>query len=211
VRACPPPPASTIDVWLTEPETRRAIWRERAAGADLQPRPNAAHHALARLEQAGHLDLVVTQNTDGLHQDAGNAADRVVEIHGTNRFVACLDCGDRQPMPDVLARVEDGDDDPHCRPCGGLLKAATISFGQSLVPADLQRANDAAAGCDLLLALGTSLAVYPVALLPRTALEHGARLVVVNAGETPYDRLADAASGDDLVTVLPAIADLVTG
>ncbi|GGI04254.1 NAD-dependent protein deacetylase 2 [Egicoccus halophilus] len=200
---------SSIDVWLTEPDTRRDIWRERLAGAGLRPRPNAAHVALAELERLGRLDTLVTQNTDGLHQDAGNDPDRVVEIHGTNRFVHCLDCGDRHPMPAVLERVADGDDDPHCTRCGGLLKAATVSFGQPLDPARLQRAHDAAVGCEVFLALGTSLAVHPVALLPRTALEAGARLVVANAEPTPYDRVADAVLADDLVEVVPALVERV--
>lgn len=103
---------STIEVWLGEPETRRAIWRQRAADRHLRPRPNAAHLAIAELEGLGRLDTLITQNTDGLHLEAGNTADRVVEIHGTNRFVACLECGDRQPMPTVLERVDEGDDDP---------------------------------------------------------------------------------------------------
>ncbi|MFA9430352.1 NAD-dependent deacetylase [Egicoccus sp. AB-alg2] len=198
---------SSIDVWLTEPDTRRDLWRQRAADAHLRPRPNEAHVALADLERLGHLDVLVTQNTDGLHQDAGSDPARVVEVHGTNRFTRCLECGDRRPMPDVLARVAAGDDDPHCERCGGLLKAATVSFGQSLDPGQLQRAHEAAIGCEVFLALGTSLTVHPVALLPRTALEAGARLVIANAEPTPYDRVADAVVADDLVDWLPALAD----
>ena len=200
---------ASIEVWLSEPDTRRDIWRARAADAHLQPRPNEAHAALADLERRGHLDVLVTQNTDGLHQDAGSDPGRVVEVHGTNRFTACLECGDRRPMPEVLARVADGDDDPRCDVCGGLLKAATISFGQSLDPRQLQRAHDAAIGCDVFLALGTSLTVHPVALLPRTALEADARLVIANAEPTPYDDLADVVVAEDLVDWLPRLADAV--
>ena len=201
---------SSIDVWLTEPDTRRVIWRERAAAPGPRPRPNAVHVAIAALEHGGHLDTLVTQNTDGLHQDAGTSPERIIEIHGTNRAVACLDCGDRQPMEPVLERVRSGDDDPHCAGCGGLLKAATVSFGQALDPDQLQRAYDASVGCDVFLALGSSLTVHPVAMLPGAALEAGARLIVANAEPTPYDELADLVFADDLIDVLPALAQRVS-
>lgn len=196
---------STIEVWLTEPESRRDIWRRRLERATLLPRPNEAHAALAELERLGHLDTLITQNTDGLHQDAGNSPDRVIEIHGTNRQVSCLECSARWSMGEILERVRDGDEDPHCERCGGLLKAATVSFGQPLSPSHLERAHRAATDGEVFLALGTSLAVYPVALLPRVALDTGARLVVVNAEPTPYDQAAHAVLADDLVDVLPAV------
>lgn len=200
---------ATIEVWLTEPETRRDIWRRRVERTDIAPRPNDAHAAIAELERLGHLDTLVTQNTDGLHQDAGNSRERVIEIHGTNREVVCLECSVRTPMAEILDRVREGDEDPHCERCGGLLKAATVSFGQPLSPVQLDRAHRAATEGEVFLALGTSLAVYPVAALPRVALDTGSRLVVANAEPTPYDRAAHAVFADDLVEVLPALVELL--
>ncbi len=151
----------------------------------------------------------MTQNIDGLHQKAGSSPDRVVEIHGTVREVVCMSCDDRAPMERALDRVRAGEADPPCRSCGGILKSATVSFGQNLVPEDLMRADKAARNCDLFLALGTTLTVYPVAALPGLALEAGARLVIANADPTPYDPQADAVLRGTLGAVLPALVDLV--
>src|SRR5207247_9058128 len=137
--------------------------RDRLASPAWQAKPNAGHHALVDLERRGILDTLITQNVDGLHQAAGSSADRVVEIHGTMREVTCLACGERAPMERALARVRAGEEDPPCRTCGGILKSATISFGQGLVQTDLLRAQHAAARCDLMLAVGTKLSVYPIA------------------------------------------------
>lgn len=196
---------SHIQTWLAEPDVRRRVWRQRLDEAPARPSPNVAHHALVELERLGRLELLVTQNTDGLHLEAGHDPDRVVEIHGTNRRVVCLECGHLQPMDDVLQRVAEGDHDPHCERCGGLLKAATVSFGQPLSPRQLARAQEAAAQAELFLAFGSSLTVHPVAELPRVATDAGARLVVANAEPTPFDHVADAVLGDDLVDVLPAL------
>ena len=200
---------STIDAWIHEPDLRREAWQFRLAHRDTRFEPNAAHHAVADLHRLGRLDLVVTQNIDGLHQDAGVAADRVVEVHGTGREVVCLDCGVRSPLDDVLARVADGDLDPHCRDCGGLLKSATISFGQALVDADITRAKAASESSDVFLALGTSLTVYPVAWLPMLARRRGARVVIVNGQPTEQDDIADVVLHGRLGMVLPALADRV--
>src|SRR5439155_13318907 len=171
--------------------------------------PNAGHVALADLERKGKLHTLVTQNVDGLHRMAGSSPERIVEIHGTMRDVMCMSCGERAPMERALARVRAGEDDPPCRTCGGILKSATISFGQPLVQQDLERAWLAAAGADLFLAVGTSLVVYPVADLPRVALEAGARLVIVNAEDTPYDRVAHAVVREKIGDVLPKIVTAV--
>jgi NAD-dependent deacetylase len=171
--------------------------------------PNDGHRALVELERKGHLDTLITQNVDSLHHKAGTSLERLVEIHGTMRDYQCLDCGDRGPIEVVLERVRGGEDDPACRACGGILKSATISFGQHLVPADLERAQAAAARCDVFVAIGTSLTVYPVAYLPEQALRAGARLVIVNAEETPFDRLAEAVVRERIGTVLPAIVALL--
>jgi NAD-dependent deacetylase len=171
--------------------------------------PNAGHLALAELERRGRLDTLVTQNIDGLHQRAGSSPDRVVEIHGTVREVVCMACGERAPMERALDRVRAGEADPPCRSCGGILKSATVSFGQSLVPEDLRRAEKAARNCDLFLALGTTLTVYPVAYLPEMALEAGARLVIANAQPTPFDGEAAAVLRGSLGEVLPRLVALV--
>jgi NAD-dependent deacetylase len=138
-----------------------------------QAEPNAAHLAIAELERLERLTALVTQNVDGLHLLAGSSPGRTIEIHGTVREVVCLSCGDRQPSGPILDRVRAGEHDPRCARCGGILKVATVSFGQSLDPALLQRAHDATMAADVFLAVGTSLTVHPVALLPRTALEAG--------------------------------------
>jgi NAD-dependent deacetylase len=200
---------ATIQAWMDDPDLRRDAWRFRADNRGIRYRPNEAHMALADLERLGRLDLLVTQNVDGLHQDAGHVPDRIVEVHGTVRQAGCLDCQQRWPMDDVLARVETGDLDPHCLDCGGLIKSATISFGQALVEEDLLRAQVAAERADVLLALGTSLAVYPVAFLPMHTKRKGGRVVIVNAQPTEQDDLADAAIRGDLVEVLPRLVAAV--
>lgn len=195
----------SLEAYLTDDAVRREVWQRRLANPAFTVGPNAAHRAIAELERLGHLHTLVTQNVDGLHQAGGSAPDRVVEIHGTIHEVECLSCERRLPSGPVLDRVRAGEPDPRCETCGGLQKCATISFGQSLDPACLQRAHDAVMGCDLLLALGTSLVVHPVALLPRTALEAGARLVIVNDGQTPYDELATAVLRSDIPSTLTAL------
>ena len=200
---------ATLQHFVANRDARVRSWGNRAGNPMSTASPNAGHLAIAELERKGKIETLVTQNIDGLHQDAGSSPNRVIEIHGTVRDYACLDCGERGPIGVVLERVRDGDEDPHCERCGGLLKSATISFGQSLVPEDLDRAQRAAAACDLFFAVGTSLTVYPVAGLPEIAVRSGARLVIANAQETPYDPLADALLRGRLGTVLPAIADQV--
>ncbi len=148
---------------------------------------------------------LVTQNIDGLHQAAGSDPDRVVEIHGTVHEAVCLSCERRTPMDETLDRVRAGDPDPACLVCGGMLKSATISFGQSLVEADLERAFHAAEACDVLLAVGSTLGVYPVAAMVPTAKQAGARIVIVNAERTEMDDLADVVIRGSISEVLPQI------
>jgi NAD-dependent deacetylase len=199
----------SLDAYLAEPEVRREVWRLRLDNPAFRVEPNAAHAALAELERMGLVHTLVTQNIDGLHQAGGSDPERVIEIHGTIHAVECLSCDRRLPAGPVLDRVRAGDPDPRCEACGGLQKSATVSFGQSLDPALLQRAHDAVMGCDLFLAIGSSLVVHPVALLPRTALEAGARLVIVNAEPTPYDDLAHAVLHSDIVATVTALLDAV--
>jgi NAD-dependent deacetylase len=200
---------SDIRWYMAERDVRVAAWQGRLVHPAWTAEPNAGHRALADLERMGKLETLVTQNVDGLHQRAGSSPERVVEVHGTMREVVCMACGERAPMERALDRVRAGEDDPPCRTCGGILKSATISFGQSLVAEDLDRAQRAAAGCDLFLALGTSLTVYPVAYLPEEALAAGARLVIVNAETTPYDARAQATFSDPIGEVLPRLVKLV--
>ena len=193
--------------YVRDPALRREAWQMRATHPALGARPSAGHLALARLEAAGRLDTLITQNIDGLHLDAGSSAERTVEIHGTAREFACLDCGARGPMSDALARVRGGDLDPACQACGGMLKSATISFGQSLDPALLRRAVEAALAADLFVAIGTSLTVHPVADLPVRALARGARLVIINAQPTPLDGRAHAVLTGQIGDLLPDLVE----
>ncbi len=197
---------ATLQYYMSDPEIRRRAWQNRLHSEMWSAAPNAAHHALAELERKGRLHALVTQNVDGLHHAAGQAADLVIEIHGNVREAKCMSCSWRGPMEDTLERVRRGEEDPSCAECGGVLKSATISFGENLVPADLERAQLAAARADVFLAIGTSLTVYPAAALPEIALRNGARLVVLNAEETPFDVVADAVVREQLGIVLPEIA-----
>jgi len=202
---------STFTTWVTDESVRRAAWRSRVERKIFDVEPNEGHRALVRLEQRGHLDLLVTQNIDGLHQKAGTANDHIVEIHGSALDVVCLTCHARDPIDVALERVRMGDDDPHCRRlvngvlCGGLLKSGTISFGQSLVAEDLARCDAAARLCDVFLAIGTTLAVYPVAGLVPTARSHGATIIIVNGEPTAMDDMAHVLVRGDIPTVLPEL------
>lgn len=199
----------SIDAYVSDDEVRRESWRRRAADPSWQAEPNAGHRAIAELERLERMTALVTQNVDGLHLLAGSSPGRTIEIHGTVREVVCLNCADRQAAEPVLDRVRAGEHDPRCERCGGLLKVATVSFGQSLDPALLQRAHDATMAADVFLAVGTSLTVHPVALLPRTALEAGASLVIVNAEPTPYDDLAEVVLRSDTSATLAAVVAAV--
>ena len=194
---------ANISHYVSDAEHRRAVWRNRAGSELFAGAPNAGHVALAELERTANLHTLVTQNVDGLHQAAGSSREIVIEIHGTVHDVKCLQCGWRGPMEETLARVRAGDDDPVCLECGGMLKSATISFGENLVPEDLMRAQRAADGADVFLAVGTSLGVYPAAALPEHALRAGASLAVLNAEPTPFDGVADFVFRDRLGEVLP--------
>jgi NAD-dependent deacetylase len=200
---------ANIQNYLANREARVAGWKNRRNSPLLEAQPNAGHLALAELERKGKLHTLITQNVDSLHLKAGNSLSRLIEIHGTVRDFMCMGCGERGPIERVMARVEAGEEDPPCRTCGGILKSATISFGQNLVAEDLERAQEAAFECDVFLAIGTSLAVTPAAYLPQYALQRGAKLVILNAEETPYDRVADAIIRGQIGEVLPKIVEMV--
>jgi NAD-dependent deacetylase len=194
-----------IDQYLAHAQIRVQAWKNRRDHPAWTATPNAAHHALVRLEKSGRLRALLTQNIDGLHQRAGSSPEAVLELHGTLYGVECLSCEAAGTMESALARVAAGEEDPDCLRCGGILKAATISFGQQLKPGVLRAAGAAAAECDLFLAVGTSLRVQPAAALCEVAVAAGARLVVVNAEETPYDPWADAVLREPIGDVLPRL------
>ena len=202
--------ASNIDVYMAEPEVRKANWRVMAGGLWDGVEPNVGHHALVELDRRSGLDTLVTQNVDGLHLMAGTDPGRIVEVHGTVRRSMCLGCGEQNDIEVVLERVRSGDEDPRCtRPaCGGLLKRATVSFGQALFPGDMERVDEVARRCDLLLAVGSTLSVYPVAAMVPVAVRHGAAVVVVNGSPTEMDHLADVVVRGSISEVLPAVLSL---
>jgi NAD-dependent deacetylase len=196
---------SDIRYYMSDPEVRRLAWQSRLEHLAWHAVPNAGHRALVELDRRGTLRAVVTQNIDGLHQLAGHAPETVIEVHGTMRDVRCMACEWRGPMGPVLDRVRAGEDDPPCERCGGILKSATISFGQSLEPDVIARAMRAAERADLLIAIGTSLQVYPVAGAVPLAKSSGARAVIVNAEPTPFDEIADAVLGQPIGEILPVL------
>jgi NAD-dependent deacetylase len=201
--------AADIAHYVADPDLRRRSWQSRLTSEMNGAEPNPAHTALAALESRARVDLLVTQNIDGLHHRAGSSVDRIVEIHGHVREVKCLSCRGRGPMDQTLDRVRGGDTDPTCPRCGGILKSATVSFGESLDPHDLRRAQRAAARADVFVVAGTSLGVYPIAALPEYALANRARLVIANAEPTPFDGTAAAVLRARLGDILPALVALV--
>lgn len=196
---------ATLHHYVSDAEVRARSWQRRLETLSTTYEPNDGHRALVRLEQRGSLDTLITQNVDGLHLAAGTSPEKLVEVHGATRDVVCLDCDDRAPIEAALERVRAGEADPPCRSCGGILKTATISFGQGLVPEDLARADAAARRADLMLAVGTTLGVYPVAGVVPLAKSHGAPVVIVNGGPTEMDDLADVRLEGPISELLPAI------
>jgi NAD-dependent deacetylase len=186
---------------------RIEAWRQKVIAwpAMRDAKPNAGHTAFVELERRGQLTAMITQNIDGLHQRAGQSADVVIELHGTMTEAVCLSCGDRLPMDEALERVAAGQLAPECLYCGGMLKTATISFGQAMPVAEMERAAMACAECDLILAVGSSLVVYPAAGFPALAKQNGARLIIVNRTPTPLDEIADLVINDEIGKILPEL------
>lgn len=196
---------ASLQHYMTDPEVRKRAWATGLGLVNRQSQPNPGHRALVELEVRGKLHALITQNVDGLHQEAGTSPQRVVEVHGTLRQVVCMACGERGDMEHALERVRAGEEDPACQSCGGILKSATIYFGQDLVWEDLERAERAARECDLLMAVGTSLAVYPIAEVVPIARATGARVVIVNAEPTEMDHLAHAVLRGSISELLPQL------
>ncbi|MER6977096.1 SIR2 family NAD-dependent protein deacylase [Streptomyces carpinensis] len=195
----------TYEHYMGDPEIRRRSWQMRRGNRTLHAEPNAAHRAVAELERSGVPVRVITQNVDGLHQLAGMPARKVLELHGSARSVVCTRCGVRGPMEDALARIEAGEEDPACSECGGILKSATVMFGERLDPVVLGEAVAITKACQVFIAVGTSLQVQPAAGLAGVAADHGARLIIVNAEPTPYDETADEVVREPIGTALPRI------
>jgi NAD-dependent deacetylase len=196
---------STIQHYLEDPQVRRDAWRIRVESEMFDAEPNDGHRSLAALSRSGRLHTLVTQNIDGLHLRAGTPSEDLVEIHGTVHSWECVDCGARGPMEEALERVRAGEPDPPCPMCGGIVKSATVMFGQSLVMADLVRAERAALEADILLAIGTSLTVYPIAGMVPAALEAGRPVVIVNAEPTPFDGQATVVLRGSASELLPVL------
>lgn len=197
--------AANLEYYMNSKEVRIQAWKNRLKMTGNQRKPNPGHLALRRLEDQGKLHTLITQNIDGLHHKAGSDASLIIEVHGNIREVVCMECGDRAPMERALMRVRNGDEDPACRRCGGILKSATISFGQTLVAADLQRADEAARQCDLMLAIGSTLSVYPIAGVVPLARQSGARVIILNGEPTGMDDLADVVLHGSISNILPDI------
>ncbi|MBP88271.1 MAG: NAD-dependent deacetylase [Planctomycetaceae bacterium] len=193
------------DEFLRSSEARYEYWRQKAVAhrGFADAKPNLGHEALAKWESSGKLRGVITQNIDGLHQDAGSQ--QVLELHGTARFIACLDCAARFDAEEMVQKFIDVDTPPECPQCSGLLKHATISFGQSLPTEVLEQAMQWSRDADLFFAMGSSLVVQPAAGLPMLAKQSGARLVIINRDPTPQDELADAVIQASIGETLSAI------
>ncbi|HXN92562.1 MAG TPA: NAD-dependent protein deacylase [Candidatus Sulfotelmatobacter sp.] len=197
---------SSIDSFLADPAAYWTVSRERGRVA-LAAKPNPGHLALAEMEEAGHLIAVLTQNTDGLHQDAGTK--RVIELHGSGRMVQCLDCGAREPRSEVQSRL-DVEMPPRCRVCGhARLKPTVVLFGEPMPQAAVQEAFELARNSDVMLVVGSSLVVYPAAEIPVVAVRSGGRLIVVNAEPAPFDGLAEVVIHGRSGEVLPEILQLI--
>ncbi|HEV3226822.1 MAG TPA: NAD-dependent deacylase [Acidimicrobiales bacterium] len=201
---------ATLSHYMSNPDVRKQAWRNRVDSPMWDAEPNIGHRAIVELERRGTLLAVITQNVDGLHLKAGTDPSLLIEVHGNTREVMCMQCDEHAPMERALARVRAGEEDPPCRSCGGILKSATISFGQNLVESDLIRADSAARNCDLLLAIGSTLGVYPAAGVVPIARRHGARVVIVNAEPTEMDDIADAVLQGSISELLPALVGMST-
>ena len=194
--------------FLSDPDARRLSWQRRLEMEETwnTVRPNAGHHAVAEMVMRGKASHVITQNIDGLHQQSGVPDERLVELHGSTRYAKCLDCGTRIEIPEVLAHFTVHGDAPDCAYCGGLVKTATISFGQPMPEGEMARADAAVRACDLMLVLGSSLVVYPAAGFPLLAKRNGARLAIVNREPTELDAYADLVLHDEIG---PALSEAV--
>ncbi|UCF04045.1 MAG: Sir2 family NAD-dependent protein deacetylase [bacterium] len=199
--------------FLSSEESRKIYWkfhREFYLPMKLS-KPNDAHYALAELEQMGKLQCVITQNVDNLHQRAGSSPDKVIKIHGTACMVRCLACGATFDREEIERRIDEGEEVPRCESCNGLLKPATVSFGQPMPEEETSRAFEMARSSDLFVVLGSSLVVYPAAQLPFEAINSGAKLAIINLTATPYDNYADVVIHAKCGETMKRMIELVKG
>jgi NAD-dependent deacetylase len=187
------PDELTFQKFLASEESREKYWEFSTSswGEMAAAQPNSGHRAIAELDSIGKLDCVITQNIDGLHQRSGIPEEKVIELHGTARWVSCLECGQRYPREQIQERLRGGVKVPRCDSCGGIMKPATISFGQAMPERETHQAENRASACDLFLVAGSSLVVYPAAQMPLIAKESSARLIIINLTPTPHDPYAD--------------------
>jgi NAD-dependent deacetylase len=193
--------------FVDDPAKRREAWRRTFTGAAgwTGASPNAGHHAVARLVRNGKVKAVITQNVDNLHQDSGVPADKIVELHGNASYAKCLDCDERHELDELKDSFLKAGEIPYCRRCGGLVKSATISFGQSMPHEPMARAQQISLNCDLFLVLGSSLVVYPAAGFPLMAKRNGAALVIVNREPTELDVYANLVLNEEIGAVMAEV------
>jgi NAD-dependent deacetylase len=198
------------DDYMSSEELRRESWRRRFALEDEigDVKPGRGHRAIAHLVRIGKVSHVITQNIDNLHQDSGVPAEQIIELHGNTTYALCMECGTRHELPPIRTKFEKTGHAPHCVACGGIVKTATISFGQPMPGEEMMRAEAATLSCDLFLAIGSSLVVYPAAGFPIIAKQHGAKLVIINRDETDLDPYADLVVREDIGTVLEPLMGL---
>jgi len=195
--------------YISDPEARRVSWQRRFEMEETwnQVQPNDGHRAVGELVASGKVSHVITQNIDALHQAGGVPEDKVIELHGNTRHAKCLACGTRVEIADIRKHFEEHGEAPDCADCGGIVKTATISFGQPMTEGEMARAEAATLACDLMLVLGSSLAVYPAAGFPLLAKRNGARLAILNRDTTPQDRFADLVINAEIGPTLRAVVD----
>ncbi len=203
----------TYQKFVSDREARKRLWQmNKTIGfgwSSLQP--NLGHLAVAELERIGKLDCVITQNVDGLHQKAGNSEDRVIQLHGNMQWVKCITCGARHHYEEVVKWIESGVEVPECVQCGGILKPDAVFFGEAMPVHETQEAEKRSSACDLCIVIGSSLVVYPAALMPQYALNSGAKLVIVNEGPTDLDRAAHIRIGGKAGEVMSRVINRVKG
>jgi NAD-dependent deacetylase len=201
----------TYQRFVTDREARKRLWQmHRSVGFDFgDAEPNRAHHAVAELERLGKLDCVITQNVDGLHQKAGNSEDKVLQLHGNMQWVKCIACGTRHTFAEVRGWIDGGVEVPECDSCGGILKPDAVFFGESMPWRETAEAERRSVACDLCIVVGSTLTVYPAALMPQHAVRSGARLVIINQGDTELDHVADVRISGKAGDVMSRILDRV--
>lgn len=203
----------TFQDFTASEDKRREAWTRVFSGAAgwTGAEPNAGHRAVARLVEAGRASSVITQNVDNLHQNSGVPDERLIELHGNASYAKCLSCGSRYELADLRGPFLELGESPTCRWCGGLVKTATVSFGQAMPQVEMERAEAESLACDLFLVLGSSLVVYPAAGLPMLARENGAGLVIVNREPTDLDPLADLVLHEEIGPLMTGAVEALLG